>query len=93
MERVTIYCEGPVVTADAIKALMPAATMTKPQSLKRAVEDFEREFISAALARNNGNMTETARELGIERSHLYKKLRKYEKQPGGKTEGTPKSGK
>ena len=36
-----------------------------------------REAISAALARNNGNKSRTARDLGISRTELYKKLKKF----------------
>ncbi len=48
---------------------MPAASGT----LAVRVEQFERETIAAELKRHNRNMTETARALGLERSHLYKK--------------------
>jgi DNA-binding NtrC family response regulator len=37
------------------------------------VETFEREVIIAELKRNDFRMTDTARALGLERSHLYKK--------------------
>jgi len=42
-------------------------------SLAARVESFERETIRAELERNQRNMTATARALGLERSHLYKK--------------------
>jgi two-component system nitrogen regulation response regulator NtrX len=41
--------------------------------LAARVQAFEREAIAEALKRHNGSMTETARALGLERSHLYKK--------------------
>ena len=37
------------------------------------VESFEREVILAELRRHDSRMTDTARALGLERSHLYKK--------------------
>jgi two-component system, NtrC family, nitrogen regulation response regulator NtrX len=37
------------------------------------VEAFERATILAELERTRHNMTETAKTLGLERSHLYKK--------------------
>jgi DNA-binding NtrC family response regulator len=37
------------------------------------VETFERETILAELERTRHNMSETAKTLGLERSHLYKK--------------------
>jgi two-component system nitrogen regulation response regulator NtrX len=37
------------------------------------VENFERETLLAELKRNHNHMTNTAKALGLERSHLYKK--------------------
>jgi DNA-binding NtrC family response regulator len=37
------------------------------------VESFERETVLAELDRHGGRMSETAKALGLERSHLYKK--------------------
>ena len=42
-------------------------------TLAERVEAFEREVLLAELKRHNQHMTETARALGLERSHLYKK--------------------
>jgi DNA-binding NtrC family response regulator len=37
------------------------------------VQSFERETIVAELKRNQSHITNTAKALGLERSHLYKK--------------------
>jgi DNA-binding NtrC family response regulator len=37
------------------------------------VDCFEREQLLAELKRHNQRMTDTAKALGLERSHLYKK--------------------
>jgi DNA-binding NtrC family response regulator len=39
------------------------------------VEEAEREIVLAALEKHADNIAETARDLGLERSHLYKKMR------------------
>jgi DNA-binding NtrC family response regulator len=39
------------------------------------MEHLEREVIRAALERNGWRMAATARELELERSHLYKKVK------------------
>ena len=44
-------------------------------SLREARDEFEREFIRASLARNNWDKTRTAEQLGIERTHLHRKLK------------------
>jgi DNA-binding NtrC family response regulator len=44
----------------------------------RTLEELEREYILAVLARNGGNRTRTAQELGIGATTLYRKLKSYE---------------
>ena len=45
--------------------------------LKEARDSFERAYILAELRAQDWNMTRTAERLGIERSHLYRKIRAY----------------
>lgn len=49
----------------------------KEKTLKEAREAFERAYILAELRANDWHMTRTAERLGIERSHLYRKLKVY----------------
>jgi two-component system response regulator AtoC len=49
----------------------------QPMPLERAMETPERRIIEAALKRNNWNRQATAAELDINRTTLYKKMRKY----------------
>ncbi len=51
--------------------------MGKEKTLKEARETFERAYILAELRANDWHMTRTAERLGIERSHLYRKLKVY----------------
>jgi two-component system nitrogen regulation response regulator NtrX len=74
-------------TAGAIEALTRYAWPGNIRELRNAVErllllagtlalrmdEFERETIRTELDRTRHNMTEAARALGLERSHLYKK--------------------
>lgn len=46
-------------------------------SLKDAKSEFEREFILRKLRENEWNVSKTAQVLGIERSHLHKKIKAY----------------
>jgi PAS domain S-box-containing protein len=46
-------------------------------SLKIAVRNFEKEYITAALTQNNGNRTHTARMLGIGLRTLQRKINEY----------------
>ncbi len=44
-------------------------------SLESARKAYERDFILRKLDENHGNITHTARALGLERSHLYRKMK------------------
>jgi two-component system nitrogen regulation response regulator NtrX len=46
-----------------------------PGDLASSMERHERELVLAALERHRWRMTKTADALGLERSHLYKKLK------------------
>jgi two-component system, NtrC family, nitrogen regulation response regulator NtrX len=43
--------------------------------LREARDAFERDMIRAALERNEGNVTRTAAQLGLERTHLHKRMK------------------
>ena len=46
-------------------------------SLKEAKEEFEKEYISKVLKITHWNISQASRLLGIERSYLHKKIKKY----------------
>ncbi len=48
----------------------------RPRTLASLVGELEQEAIRAALDRNEGNLSQTARELGIDRNTLKRKLAK-----------------
>jgi DNA-binding NtrC family response regulator len=80
VERLLLLADGPVDAA-AVKLALPqtegsAAGSAAPVldgPLAQRVDTFEREQILAELKNHNQRMTDTARALGLERSHLYKK--------------------
>jgi two-component system, NtrC family, nitrogen regulation response regulator NtrX len=81
VERLVIMTMGDVIGPDDLPApLRPkeaAAGVEGPRSLKDARDGFERAYILAELRANDWNMTRTAERLGIERSHLYRLIKKY----------------
>jgi two-component system, NtrC family, nitrogen regulation response regulator NtrX len=87
VERLVIMAPGDVITADDLpKPLRPKeaaapAGEARERSLRDARENFERSFILAELRTNDWNVTRTADRLGIERSHLYRKLKAYNINP------------
>jgi DNA-binding NtrC family response regulator len=82
VERLLLLA-GAEVDAEAVTLALPAGhTFTKRQSwpeedaagpLADRVSAFERTTVLAELERHNRNVTQTAKALGLERSHLYKK--------------------
>src|SRR5882672_6471536 len=66
----------------ATATLPPPAPPIMPQDLPPAttLDEVEREHILAALARNAGNRSATASELGISLRTLYYRLNEYQKQ-------------
>ncbi|MEA9606267.1 sigma-54 dependent transcriptional regulator [Xanthomonas campestris pv. plantaginis] len=57
--------------------LQPADAPTGTQSLPEAVAQLEKRMIQAALTQAQGNRAEAARQLGIHRQLLYRKLDDY----------------
>ncbi len=82
VERLVIMAPGDVIGADDLPApLRPKDAAATPEGHERSLRDardhFERAFIIAELRANDWNMTRTAERLGIERSHLYRKIKAY----------------
>ena len=83
VERVAILApEDTITAADVAGALGMGASPGGQVGLYRAgasfrslSEDAERAILAEALAAHGGQMAATARALGLERSHLYKKMR------------------
>jgi DNA-binding NtrC family response regulator len=61
----------------ALSGRAPAALAAGSGSLAERVDAFEREALLEELRRHEFRMAETARALGLERSHLYKKCQQH----------------
>ncbi|MDA1306424.1 MAG: sigma-54 dependent transcriptional regulator [Acidobacteria bacterium] len=86
IERVMIMVPGETISAtdlaflgvSAPAHLHAAVSGNEPPSLQplyTARDDWEREYIKAALAACEGNISRTADVLGVERSNLYRKMK------------------
>jgi DNA-binding NtrC family response regulator len=79
VERLMLLATDNQVTLETLRLALPERAETSATSglgagpLADRVENFEREVILAELKRNNYHMTNAAKALGLERSHLYKK--------------------
>jgi len=76
VERLVIMADGKVITpADVRRWLPQVGADSDTRSLKEAADDFEREYIRKTMDDCGGNVTRAAELLGLERSHLYKKMK------------------
>jgi len=74
VERLMLLAEAEV-DEDTVRTVFPtgARPATPSGTLAARVDAFERETIRSELELSRHNVTEAARALGLERSHLYKK--------------------
>ena len=86
IERVLLYASSDAIEAATVQRALPqgvargavaggdgSAGASADGTLAQRVETFERETLLAELKRHRNHMTNTAKALGLERSHLYKK--------------------
>lgn len=82
IERLMIMVQGPAITKeDILLFLEPSNAATAPpgylysSSLRDARSLFEKEYIMQKLKDNGWNISKTAEELKVERSHLHRKIK------------------
>ena len=77
VERLMIMVAGDEITPAVLDLPVGAAAAAGGEmtALRQARESFEREYIAGVVDSCGGNMSRAARVLGLERSHLYRKLR------------------
>ena len=86
IERVLLFETSDEIQAPSVQRALPHGAVTGERGgdsqltgtlarglLSQRVEAFERETLLAALKQHHNHMTNTAKALGLERSHLYKK--------------------
>jgi transcriptional regulator with GAF, ATPase, and Fis domain len=82
LKKALVLCDRNLLSAedldlggDAQKAIMP---------LEKAKEDFQRRYVLEVLERNNGNRTQTARDLGVDPRTIFRYLEKeHDPMPSG----------
>jgi DNA-binding NtrC family response regulator len=76
VEQALGQARAPVEVREALRTLFN-------QELREAREQFERAYLEHHLAQLEGNMVELARLSGMERTHLYRKLKQLGLSPKG----------
>jgi DNA-binding NtrC family response regulator len=85
LERLLILHPGDDISAPLVRASLPVPSpgerdpgpVPEGRTLRWAMDDVERRLILSTLRAEKWNVTHTAERLGMERSHLYKKMKEY----------------
>jgi DNA-binding NtrC family response regulator len=91
LEGAHVFCEGAITRLELERLLADGPALSAPTTAFAAsgadpfdapsFEEFKNQsealFFRLRLARNEGNVKRTAEQLGMQRSHLYKKLDRY----------------
>jgi len=84
VERLGIMTESDVIGEEHIPAsysrqgpVAPGRVSLEADSLKEAKKEFEKAYILRKLSENRHNISQTADAIGIERSHLHKKIKSF----------------
>jgi DNA-binding NtrC family response regulator len=85
VQRVLILGAGDEVAQDEVETALGATPAVPTQSLegmvsfdqplRQAREQFEKAYLEYQLEKHGGNVSKMAKEAGMERTHLYRKLR------------------
>ena len=81
VKRAVIMAEGKLISADDLDLIVGEGEGEDMLNLKAAREQADRRMIRQALARSEGNISNTAKLLGISRPTLYDLLKQYDMQP------------
>lgn len=90
IERLAIMCQETTITAIQIRQFLNPTQITGhgehgssidpflATDYKTAKRLFEKEYLQQKLLQNDNNISKTAEQVGLERSHLHKKLKAFE---------------
>jgi two-component system, NtrC family, response regulator HydG len=78
MERAVIMSEGNTIQVEDLFFLAQKSSPTpEPQDKSFNLDDVEKSVIDKVLQKHNGNISQAAKELGLTRASLYRRLEKY----------------
>jgi two-component system, NtrC family, response regulator AtoC len=84
LERAMVVASGRVIEAADLGLRRPPCV--DGSAVMASLEDVERHHIARVLQDAHGNISQSARTLGIDRATLYNKLRKYQLRKDGEPE-------
>jgi len=80
IEHTFVICKGEMIELRHLpQVLIDSAreTVMEEKEISKPLQTAEAEVIRKALERNKGNRLRTARSLGIDRSTLWRKIKRY----------------
>jgi transcriptional regulator of acetoin/glycerol metabolism len=81
IERAFVFETGDVISAESIPSYITSKVTSilgvRNTSANESLQDYERKIIERTLIENNGNISKSARILGIGRDTLYRRMSKY----------------
>lgn len=80
VERLLIITAGETIRAVDVRRVLPQKSnkpLAQDSLLYSKLEDTERALLQKTLEENHWHISRVAKILGLERSHLYKKMKKY----------------
>ena len=75
LERAAILCEGGLISAQHLSLYAPQRPL---QAATTDLNTVERETIDTVMRECRGNKSKAAKRLGLSRTQLYVRLRKYD---------------
>ena len=78
VERIVIMNSKTEISADDLPSMsdeMPPSSSYRFQTFKDATDAYQREFIQSKLSEAEGNITKAAELMGVDRSHLHRRMK------------------
>jgi transcriptional regulator with GAF, ATPase, and Fis domain len=88
LKKALVLCDKTLLSAEDMD--LGPETLEPIKPLEKAKEDFQRDYVLKILERNNGNRTQTARDLGVDPRTIFRYLEKEPHPPGPEAPGTPR---
>jgi transcriptional regulator with GAF, ATPase, and Fis domain len=79
IKKALVLCDKTLLTPEDLDIGTGATEPILP--LERAKEEFQRKYVLEALERNNGNRTQTARDLGVDPRTIFRYLEREQNPP------------
>ncbi|MFL5344657.1 MAG: sigma 54-interacting transcriptional regulator [Hyalangium sp.] len=82
LKKAVVLADKPLLGADDLD--LKPENLDPIMPLLQAKEEFQKRYINEVLARNNGNRTKTAKDLGVDPRTIFRHLEKLEAEKNGK---------